>query len=500
MSLPLQGHDVVHRESAAEPRDIGDEVPVRRLPIRLVSDDRKVIMLPFMTANVPRVRALFDRLDRLADEQVRSTLEQVSHGYRERHRDITAVFLEHYQQGASLIRWKADWSDERRRLAGAYLTMEYAIESAALFNPSIVPHPDQSGVEDGALRIVLSLRATGEGHVSSAVFRTGLITADGSLSLNPPPRALRRARISPDRRYLKPLFRRKLAEMGIEGSTVDAVLAETPEEFTLDQLRSAITKARPAYKAFAGASSVIRTILWLARSNYHIDLPAEAAISELVIYPLSVEESRGIEDLRLVRFVEEDGGVIYYGTYTAYDGERIMPMLISTRDFHRITVHSLNGACAVNKGMALFPRRVDGHYCMCSRVDGENLYIMYSDYVHFWESAERLAVPVHPWELMHIGNCGSPVETAEGWLLLTHGVGPMRGYCIGAMLLDREDPLKVLGHLDKPLISPVGEEREGYVPNVVYTCGALIHHDQLFVPYALADKSTSVAVIDSRRP
>lgn len=215
-----------------------------------------------------------------------------------------------------------------------------------------------------------------------------------------------------------------------------------------------------------------------------------------MIFPISEEESKGIEDLRLVRFVDDDGSVTYFGTYTAYNGFRVMPMMISTKDFYQIEVHSLNGACAQDKGMALFPRRIGGHYVMCSRNDGENLFLMVSDYVHFWESATRLTMPKTAWELMQIGNCGSPLETPEGWLLLTHGVGPMRTYCIGAMLLDLDDPQKVIGHLKKPLLTPVGDEREGYVPNVVYSCGAMIHQDKLYLPYALADKSTSIATID----
>ena len=208
------------------------------------------------------------------------------------------------------------------------------------------------------------------------------------------------------------------------------------------------------------------------------------------------EESRGIEDLRMVRFIEEDGAVSWYGTYTAYNGFRTLPMLMSGGDLRRIEVHSLNGAAALNKGMALFPRRVNGYYCMCSRIDGENLFISYSPSVHFWHKAERLIAPKFPWELMQIGNCGSPIETPEGWLLLTHGVGPMRSYAIGAMLLDLDDPLKVLGHLHQPLLTPVGEEREGYVPNVVYTCGALAHRNLLFLPFAAADKATTMAVVE----
>ncbi len=207
----------------------------------------------------------------------------------------------------------------------------------------------------------------------------------------------------------------------------------------------------------------------------------------------------GIEDLRLVRFVDDDLGVRYFGTYTAYNGSHALPQLMETRDFHHLQMHTLNGAVVQNKGMALFPRRIGGQYCMSSRIDGENLFMMFSDNIQFWETAEMLQAPRRLWELMQIGNCGSPIETSEGWLLLTHGVGPMRKYCIGAMLLDRDDPLRVIGDLKEPLIAPTEHEREGYVPNVVYTCGAIVHQDCLFIPYAMSDTSTGFAVAPLER-
>jgi predicted GH43/DUF377 family glycosyl hydrolase len=236
-------------------------------------------------------------------------------------------------------------------------------------------------------------------------------------------------------------------------------------------------------------------IRWLARENYQLRLPDDAHISEVVIFPQSDNESRGIEDVRMVRFEDDDGSVTYYGTYSAFNGYRVLPQLMETSDLLHIQIHTMNGACVENKGMALFPRRIDGHYVMCSRIDGENLYIMYSDIVEFWETAELLETPKHPWEFVQMGNCGAPLETPEGWLLLTHGVGPMRSYSIGAMLLDLHDPLKVIGHLDEPLIMPREDEREGYTPNVVYTCGAMIHNQHLYIPYAMSDTSTGFAMV-----
>jgi len=273
------------------------------------------------------------------------------------------------------------------------------------------------------------------------------------------------------------------------------VLDSLADSFTSDQLEHAITEARATAPDELAVEESLEDIHWLARSNYQLELSPRTNASEVVIFPQTSNESHGIEDLRMVRFVDDDGTITYYGTCTAFDGHRILPQLIETQDFLKIGVHTINGACAQNKGMALFPRRIDGHYVMCSRIDGENLYIMFSDIVHFWESAELLQMPRAPWEYVQIGNGGSPLETSEGWLLLTHGVGPMRTYCLGAMLLDLDDPLKVIGCLDEPLIAPTERERDGYVPNVAYTCGAMVHHGQLYLPFATSDMITRFAMI-----
>jgi predicted GH43/DUF377 family glycosyl hydrolase len=469
-------------------------VNVKRLPIRLTGDDRRVIARPFIMGT-DRVNSVLHRIQGLDEPTVEALLEKVRASFRTRHRKTDAIFEEHYRMAAGRIEWKDDWSNHRRLLAGSYFTMEYSVDSAALFNPSIVQHPDQSDVPEGAVRFVMSLRATGEGHVSSVVFRTGMITADNGTVIDPAPSTVHRARIVPDFRYNKGLFHWKLMELGLNGDIIGTVLSRLDDHFTIEQLVSAIDQSREALREVAGSSEALRTMHWLAGSNYHIDLSAEAKLSELVIFPMSQEESHGIEDLRMVRFIDEDGQASYYGTYTAYNGVRTLPMMMYTRDFKRIAVHSLNGPGAANKGLALFPRRVNGRYVMCSRIDGENLYINFSESGYFWSSATRLTAPRYPWEFMQIGNCGSPLETEAGWLLLTHGVGPMRTYAIGAVLLDRDDPLKVLGYLPEPLITAEENEREGYVPNVVYTCGALVHRGFLYIPYAQADKSTSMAVV-----
>lgn len=468
---------------------------ITRLPIRLTGDDRRVITRPFMLG-VGRVQSIMRRVDAMPDAAVDQVLSKVRKDFDTRHQNADEVFKEHYHTAAALIGWKNQWSPNRAMLAGAYFTMEYSIDSAALFNPSIVVHPDQRGLPPGSLRFVMSLRATGEGHVSSVVFRTGTITAKNELEFDPPPPSLHRARIIPDRQFVKQIFQQKLREIGVPADAVGKVLDRLGESFTLQELSSVIEESRPGLREVAGSSESLHTMHWLASSNYHISLEAGATLAELVIFPMSEDESHGIEDLRLVRFVDDGGQASYYGTYTAYNGIRTLPMMIHTRDFKRVEVHSLNGPGAANKGLALFPRKVGGQYVMCSRIDGENLYINKSDSAYFWASATRLTAPRYPWEYVQLGNCGSPIETEAGWLLLTHGVGPMRTYAIGAALLDLNDPLKVIGYLSEPLITADEHEREGYVPNVVYTCGAIIHNGSLFIPYAQADKSTSVAVVD----
>lgn len=443
-----------------------------------------------------RVRSLLKRVARIPEEQIEGLLREVEHSYSDRHPRLAYNFHENFDSGAAMIGWSGKWSPARRLLAGAYMTMEYSIDSAALFNPSIVPHPDQSGVEPGGLRFIMSLRATGEGHVSSIVFRTGVITPDDQVNLDPMPEKLHRARIAPDRHYLRHLMARKLTEMNVDGgNAMRQVFDQLPEKFALAELHQAVDRVRASNQLHMREQESLKMLLWLAQANFHIDLAPDATLQELVVFPMSEEQSNGLEDVRLTRFIEDDGSVIYHGTYTAYNGVRALPMLLHTSDFKRIEFASLNGAAALNKGMALFPRRIKGNYVMCSRIDGENLFISISNSVHFWETAQKLIAPRLPWELMQIGNCGAPIETEHGWILLTHGVGPMRTYAIGAMLLDLDDPCKVIGHLRKPLITPEGDSREGYVPNVVYTCGALEHQGDLFIPFAMSDKSTSFVVV-----
>ena len=472
-----------------------DSLKVRRLPVTFTSDIRRVITRFFDPGGEARIRSVVERVGGLSGGQVDRLLDEVLLKFRARHGNIAAVLDENYRTAMAMIGASDDFSQNRCLLIGSYLTAEYSIESAALFNPSIVPHRNQCDVPADAVRFIMSLRATGEGHVSSIVFRTGVITADHQVQIDPCGRLTRPIRVKPDREYEKTLFRRKLEDIGVPEGAVALVLDRLAESFTMAQLERAAAESREAASDKLQIEPALQDIRWLAHSNYQLDLPPEAEASEVVIFPHTSNEKHGIEDLRMVRFQDDDDSVTYYGTCTAFDGYRVLPQLIETRDFRSVGVHTINGACAQNKGMALFPRRIGGHYAMCSRIDGENLYIMFSDIVHFWESAELLRAPRYPWEFVQIGNCGSPLETPEGWLLLTHGVGPMRTYCIGAMLLDLNDPLRVIGCLDEPLITPTEKERDGYVPNVAYSCGAMIHNGRLYLPFATSDMITRIAMV-----
>jgi predicted GH43/DUF377 family glycosyl hydrolase len=480
-------------------RPARDALKVRRLPIRFKSDIRRVITRPFDPGGEVRVRNIVQRVAQMSEPEADRVLRQVLDKFQGRHRKITAIFEEHYRAAAAFAGVSEKLSPKHRVLIGSYLTAEYSIESAALFNPSIVKHLNQRNLPQGAVRFIMSFRALGEGHLSSIVFRSGVIHADHKIEVEPPSRYSHRVRISPDSLYEKQLFQRKLRDIAVEELSSTAVMSRLPDYFSLAELENAIAAGPENLPEKSVYDQACNSILWLAKSNYQLELDRDAEAAEVVIFPQSSRERHGLEDLRMVNFVDDDGSVTYFGTYTAFDGYRTLPQLMETKDFLKIGIHTLNGARAQNKGMSLFPRRIDGHYVMCSRVDGENLYIMYSDIVHFWETAELLQAPKYPWELVQVGNCGSPLETPAGWLLLTHGVGPMRTYCIGAMLLDLKDPLKVIGHLDQPLISANEEERDGYVPNVVYTCGAMIHNDYLYIPFSTSDHITRFGCVSLTR-
>jgi predicted GH43/DUF377 family glycosyl hydrolase len=459
-------------------------------------DPRRVITRPFRPGSEDHTVHIIQRVLGLDEIQVKSLLKHVLKDFAHRHKDICSILMGNYQRISRLIEAPAVLSEDRKLLLGSCFTMEYSIESAALFNPSVVIYPKQNNVQKGQTRVIFSFRATGEGHISSIVFRSALIDRDNSIFLESVSPFLGTPEVVLNAMYDRGLFQAKLAEMGQLSEAAKAIFQHLPDSFALEEIARAIDAVR-AGDAFAAADidgSLVH-INWLAESNYEVFFPQGELISERVIFPVSQNESNGVEDARFVRFVDEDGSITYYATYTAYNGREILPQLIETKDFHRFKIATLNGAMARNKGMALFPRRINGQYAMVTRSDGENLYISYSPNIHFWHEGIKIEEPASPWELVQIGNCGSPLETKKGWLLLTHGVGPMRKYCIGVSLLDLRDPAKVIGRLELPLLAPREEEREGYVPNVVYSCGSIILNGELIIPYAISDSESHVASI-----
>jgi predicted GH43/DUF377 family glycosyl hydrolase len=415
---------------------------LNRQALYLRPDPARVIVRPFKPATEPRdlnptdkTRAnhIVERVLNLDPQAAAGQLADVLENFQGRHRNLLKTFELRADEMEEALLAHTTFSEVQRQLIGAYFLHEYSFEASALFNPSIVPHPDQSGIPNGSLRFILSLRAVGEGHVSSLTFRAGTIAADGSIRVDPTARLASSPRI-----------RHRLA--GPMGDEVDVVFE-----------------------------------------------PAQD-ISERVIFPVTDSQSNGIEDARFVQF--SDGGrTTYYATYTAYKGTAIRSELIETSDFLSFRMTPLHGAAARNKGMALFPRKIDGKYAMIARQDNENLYLIYSDDLYRWEGGQPILKPQFPWEFVQIGNCGSPVELEEGWLMLTHGVGPVRKYSIGAALLDKRDPSRVLARSSEPLLRPEPSEREGYVPNVVYTCGAMTHNNQLILPYAVSDTYSNFATI-----
>jgi len=460
-------------------------------------DNSRVLIRPFIPGDPTRLVHIIGRALALSEAETEEQLAAVTADFGSRHLDIRGIWRKHYGNIKHHVFSSRPLSEARQLYLGALFSGEYALEAAALFNPSIVAHPDQSGLAVGDLRFILSLRATGEGHISSIEFRSGVIHADYRITLEAPSRFVAAPALNPNPTYRKTVFLHKLMEMGFENDWSTLVMESLGSAFTLQELEKALLRAvRGREPLPREGQRTIECVRWLAESNYEIHFDPSVAVSERIIFPVSSNESNGMEDARFVRFVEDDGSVLYYATYTAYNGRAILPQLLETTDFLHFRALTLNGRAVQNKGMAFFPRRIDGRYAMISRQDDENLFLMYSDNPHFWSDPKLLQRPGLPWEMVKIGNCGSPLETDAGWLVITHGVGPMRKYCIGAMLLDLDDPSKVLGHLREPLLSALGGDREGYVPNVVYTCGALLHGGRLILPYGLSDTAATIVTLD----
>ncbi|MDP2943412.1 MAG: glycoside hydrolase family 130 protein [Candidatus Omnitrophota bacterium] len=472
---------------------------IKNTGIVITPDSECVIIRPYIPADQSRIPRIISRVMALDESTAEKQLKKTKRDFSSRHHNLDAILERQFEVVRAYMPSDFAPSKACRLLIGAYFIGERSYESTALFNPSIVAHPDQSGVSVGSLRFIISLRATGEGHISALAFRSGVVDKHGSVTIDKDSGLACTAEPKPNALYNKICFVGKLYEMGLANDCSKCIMDPLPAEFTMDALQDKVRAYETGHDPIAQTDRLTcEKILWLARCNYEAAFDPLLPLSERVLFPLSPSEQNGMEDARFVFFRDDNGSGRYYATYTAYDGKVILPQIMETDDFIHFKMITLNGRAAVNKGMALFPRKINGRYAMISRNDNERLFLMYSDNIHFWHEAVPIMEPLYPWEFVQIGNCGSPIETERGWLLLTHGVGPMRQYSIGAALLDREDPSRVLDRLSEPLIHWKDDSRCGYVPNVVYSCGAMVHGDTLIIPYALSDQQTTIALVSLR--
>ncbi len=473
---------------------------VTRIPQRLAADPSRVITRLFVPGQEgfelqeSRAGVVLKRILALSDDDVRSSLDDISARFDGRHRCLEATFRRHADELADRLPPGSCVSDARMLLVGATFTNEYAIEGAALCNPSIVAHPDQTGAAPGSLRFVMSVRGIGEGHRSSIGFRTGSVDAVGHAVLDDPVPFASTGCVG-DARLDAAIFRVELDRLANVREAAEYVLKALGDGFTRSELNDRLEDLQAHLSTFGHGQDAIGLIRGIADRSYLIEFPSEVTLSERVLWPAMEAEQAGMEDARFVRFVEEDGTVTYYATYTAYSGFHISQQLLETTDFQSFTSVPLVGRAAANKGLALFPRRIRGRFAAMSRADRETNTVAFAEHISVWPTASVCQQPTESWETLQLGNCGSPIETDAGWLVLTHGVGPMRTYSIGAVLLDLDDPTRVLGRLQRPLISPAADERDGYVPNVVYSCGALVHAGTLVIPYGLSDSAIGVATV-----
>ncbi len=463
---------------------------VRRTDIKITADPTKVLPLYLYFGKKERIIEIVSSVISLDDNIVEKTLNQVFKEFERRHIDFRGIILNHYQIIASRVEIPNGLSLSRKLLIGAYFTKEYSIESAALFNPSIVVHPDQNGKNNDIIRFIMSLRATGEGHISSIVFRTGSVSNNGEVLLDKASDKMIAGKKNSNIVYKKTFiydraqFSKKINQ---------EVFEYLPDEFSEKEAYRIIAdiKKKNLFK-LKGTKEVLKAIF---DTNYEVTFNKNISLNTKVIFPSSEAESMGMEDVRFVEFTENNNKN-YFGTYTAYNGKNINVQIIETDDFNTFKIRSLHGKAAQDKGMALFPEKINGKYAMIARQGGNSISIMYSDDIYFWNEYKIIQKPERVWEMTQLGNNGSPIKTPYGWLLLTHAVGPMRKYVLSATLLDLNNPEKVLATLDEPLLSPNSSEREGYVPNVVYTCGFIHHGENLIIPYAMSDSATSFATVD----
>ncbi len=471
---------------------------IERKGVKVNPDPKRVIARFFFNGN-ERSKDVIQRVMEVEEDKVFGLISPLLQEYSSRHRNITRVLNRHCAKLKPLFGELGIDFDSltvyRKLLIGSYFTHEYSIESAAFFNPSIVDDPDQSDLEEGERRVIMSFRAVGEGHISSITFRRVLFDKNNNITVLPAGTYIDEAEIVRNAVYNKKLFFEKAVTTQINIDVLRELESKLDHHFEYSNLRRMILDSQKLQDDDMRRLEYDK-VLWLADSYYEIVFSLDTDISDRVIFPISEYERKGIEDARFVKFFNDDGSSSYYATYTAYDGSLIMPKLLQTNDFINFRIMPLYGAGSQNKNLALFPRKINGKYVMISRIDGCNNYIMYSDKINVWEEPAVLQKPKFNWEFIQIGNCGSPIETEDGWLVITHGVGPMRKYVLGASLLKLDDPAVEIGRLKEPLLTPNAEEREGYVPNVIYSCGSIVHNHKLILPYGFSDYSTSFAEVD----
>ena len=472
------------------------KISVHRTNIRLAPDFKKVIPRFFNTGD-ERSKKLIDRVLQMPEAEAAQLVATVLDEFSQRYRDIRKIWSKHFGLIGYLLteREIALLSEDKKLLLGSYFTMEYSIEAAALFNPSVVEDPDQTGAGPGEKKVIVSFRATGEGHISSILFRRGVLDKDAMIHVEPAGHFVTEGLVTQQKQNDKETFEELFSRMKLPEDIHPGILNRLKDFFSYKRIEALLKNALEKVESVAEKNTMKSDLLSMGNTGYELQFPSDSLLSERIIFPVSFAEKNGMEDARFVRFTEDDGAVTYLATYTAYDGSFILPHLIETRDFTSFLVSPLRGTAAINKNLALFPRKINGQYAMLSRIDGVNNYIMFSDNLYHWDTAIPWQQPRYPWEFVQVGNGGSPIATDKGWLVITHGVGPMRKYCLGASLFDLNDPRIELGRLKEPILVPNEDERNGYVPNVVYSCGSMVHQGRLFIPYAISDYASSFATI-----
>lgn len=476
------------------------EYLVLRTAHRLNPNSRRVIAKLFVPGEEirrgnSRADAVLARVLALDEAEVADLAAAVLAGYGTRHHDLAGVLSSHFDVIAHEMHLTERLSADRRTLIGAYFTHEYSPEAAALFNPSMAAHPDQSGLAAGQLRFVMTVRCVGEGHVSAIGFRTGVLGPGAALVVDEPEPLLVMGASHPAPHRLR-LFLGRLADLGVDHDNAHLVLGGLAETFTSNELNDALAGVHERHPRNENVQQAIEHVHQIAYASYDIEFPTTTGLTSRLLWPSAPAERNGMEDARLVRFCDNGAGATYLAPYVAYDGVRVSMHLLATEDFREFRVTPMAGQAAQNKGLALFPRRIAGRCVALSRWDRENLSVAYSDDCETWDDSTILLPPRRGWDLIQVGNGGSPIELPQGWLVLTHGVGPMRAYALGVLLLSLADPSKVIARLPIPLFTPAAEERDGYVPNVVYTCGALLHDGVLTIPYGISDGAIGFAQVE----